>query len=534
MNNKEIDASQLRQELSLKNEWAIIDIREAKYYAQGHINLSAHISLSYLELSVLQSLPRQSVPVVIVSQNGGDAAQRAAAQLSRLGYSNVRILTGGISAWLANGYPVGTGYNTLVKTFSDLAHAHYQTPTITPAELQNRLASGQPTTIIDCRPEQEHRNLSIKGAHNAPGVELALYELQQQDAGHLYVISCFSRTRGIVGTTTLARLNHLTNVAFLEDGIMAAFLHGVPTGPGDPQLAIPAAQASDTALRQASEKIIADYGLQPIDGEDYQRFLDEREQRTLYVFDIRPAAAYQQGHLAEAVHVPGGQLLMNFDAHVPVRNARIVLVDDSHAKRGAVSAFWLSHFNHAEIYILALDATQHHLTSAPAATPALPQDVRWLEPHQVAQRLEQGIALFDVGPSLFYENAHIPQAQFILRASLSAHFKAQGIPAAIVFTSPDGSNAAYAAADISREFGIETYALKGGTDAWQRAGLPVTDQFTPQQLLSPFDDDWGSTMRAKVNREQKFRDYLAWERSLGHLIPQDDSVQFYWPSIANV
>lgn len=53
--------------------------------------------------------------------------------------------------------------------------------------------------------------------------------------------------------------------------------------------------------------------------------------------------------------------------------------------------------------------------------------------------------------------------------------------------------------------------------------------FEPQQLLSPFDDDWGSTMRAKVNREQIFRDYLTWERGLGHDIARDDTVQFRWP-----
>jgi len=528
MSYSEIEPGQLRHALSLQNEIAIIDIREAKYYGQGHINLSAHISLSYLESTVLQALPRKSVPVVIVDEDGGHLAQRASVLLARLGYSDIRILTGGITAWKAAGYPLGSGYNTLVKTFSDLAHSHYATPTITPAQLQARLENAQPTTIIDCRPEQEHRNLSIEGAYNAPGVELALYDFDQQQEDHLYVISCFSRTRGIVGTTTLARLNNVPNVVFLENGIMAAFLHGLPIGPGNRQLPAPGQLASEDQLRQQAEQLIQDYDLQRIDNAQYQRFLAEKEQRSLYVFDVRPAAAYQQGHLPAAQSVPGGQLLMTYDAQVPVRHARIVLVDDGHLKRAAVTAFWLSHFNNAEIFILSLADTESDLVSADATLPILPQDIRWLTPDEAAPRIQQGLAVWDVGPSLDYEKAHIPEAQFALRASLPALLQAAGTPTAILFTSPDGSNAAYAAAEVSREWGIEAYALVGGTQGWQQAGLPVTEHFTPQQLLSPFDDDWGSTMRAKTEREQKFRAYLAWESSLGHLIPQDDSVQFSW------
>ncbi|CNL86417.1 Uncharacterised protein [Mycobacterium tuberculosis] len=40
-------------------------------------------------------------------------------------------------------------------------------------------------------------------------------------------------------------------------------------------------------------------------------------------------------------------------------------------------------------------------------------------------------------------------------------------------------------------------------------------------------------MRAKVNREQIFRNYLTWERNLGHEVPQDETVKFLWPSVSN-
>jgi rhodanese-related sulfurtransferase len=528
---KSLSPDELRVALSDGQELAMIDVREAKFYAQGHINLATHISLSSLEPQILRSTSRKSVPIVVVDDEGAvkGEAERARDVLEALFFTNVRLLAGGISAWKDSGYALGTGYNTLVKTFSDLALARYDTPTITPGELRVRLASGLATTIIDCRPQQEHRDMTIVGAQNVPGVELALYDLEKtSDAEHLYVISCFSRTRGIVGTTTLALLNNLQNVAFLEDGIMAAFLLGLPTGPGDRQLPSPGQLASEEALRQHAADIIHRYKLNVIDHPKYLSFLAEQDDRTLYIFDVRPEGAYQDGHLLGSQSAPGGQLMMTYDTQVPVRNARVVLIDDAHMKRAAVSAFWISHFNNAEIYILPIDGPDFTLVSEIPPI-VLPGDVNWLTPHEAEARLNGGLQILDVGPSLSYERGHIPGAKFVLRSLLPTWLKTNHAGAPLVFTSPDGVNAAYAASEVSRTFGIDAYAISGGTDAWHHAGLPVEVGFDPDQLLSPFLDDWGSTMRAKSNREQIFRDYLTWERSLGHTIPQDDTVQFRWP-----
>ncbi|MGE8347840.1 rhodanese-like domain-containing protein [Pseudomonas helleri] len=530
-----ISAGDLYAVLMRREEIAVIDVREARFYAQGHINLSAHSALSSLELQVLRSVPRPQVCVVLVDDDGavGGAAEQAMSVLAASSFTHVRLLEGGIKGWQASGYSLGTGYNTLVKAFADLAHAHYATPTVTPAQLEARFEGGQLTTVIDCRPEVEYQKSSVGRAVNVPGVELALQTLSSTDeADHLYVISCFSRTRGIVATTTLARLNGVSNVAFLEDGVMASFLYGLPTGPGDAQLPSPGRLAPDEVLRQHTATLVQRHGLKVIDHAQFLQLQAERDQRTLYVFDVRPEAAYRAGYLAHAVSVPGGQLLMTYDAHVPVRHARIVLVDDGHLKRAAVTAFWLSHFDNADIYLLSLDEAGVTLVTE-TPTDALPAKVRWLAPQQVQEHLAAGLPVLDVGPSLDYEQGHLPGAKFVLRPSLAAWLETQP-PGPLVFTSPDGVNAAYAAAQVSRTLGLEAYALKGGTQAWRAAGLEVEMAFEPQQLLSPFDDDWGSTMRAKVNREQIFRDYLTWERGLGHDIARDDTVQFRWPdSVTN-
>ncbi len=525
-----VRAGPLHAQLRGDEELAVLDVREARSFAQGHIALSSHQSLSFLEPAAARVLPRKSVPVVVVDENGGDRARIAREKLIALGFPQVRILEGGVQAWSAAGHAISTGYNTVVKAFADLAHDRLGTPTIPPGELERRLQAGRPTTVVDCRPAHEYRQLSIAGARNAPGVELLHHDFDAHpDPDHLWVISCFSRTRGIVGTTSLARLAHRGKVAFLEDGIMAAVLHGLPTQPGAAD-GLPAPRLSRDAAQHLAAGIIARHGLRVIDRAGYETLKAQAAGRSLYVFDVRPESRHAQGHLAGAVSAPGGQLLMTCDLQIPVRRARIVLVDDDDLLRASVTAFWLSHVTDAEIHILR-DA-EKDFTATPSP-PALPADVDGIEPAALEERLAAGaVEVFDVGPSLAYEQGHIPGARFILRAQAQAWFEAHRPTRPIVFTSPDGANAAYAAQEASRAFGVPASALKGGTQAWSAAGLPIATDHAPDQRLSPFDDDWGSPMRVRTAREAPFREYLEWERALGHRIADDDTVAFRWPSLS--
>jgi hypothetical protein len=58
------------------------------------------------------------------------------------------------------------------------------------------------------------------------------------------------------------------------------------------------------------------------------------------------------------VAVSGGQLLMHFENLVAVRNASVVLVDEPHRLRSAITAFWLLQLGEAQEYIL--DARPGH------------------------------------------------------------------------------------------------------------------------------------------------------------------------------
>ena len=78
-------------------EFALIDVREPRVTAeQGSILLAVSVPLSGLELHVGLLIPRLSTPVIVYDSGDGDLADRGAARLRELGYTDVRTLAGGI------------------------------------------------------------------------------------------------------------------------------------------------------------------------------------------------------------------------------------------------------------------------------------------------------------------------------------------------------------------------------------------------------------------------------------------------------
>jgi rhodanese-related sulfurtransferase len=514
-------------------ELALLDVRETRWFVQRHLNLARNVPFSGLELQVAALVPRRSTPVVLIDDHGAPdgVAHEAAAVLARLGYTDVRTLAGGLQRWLAEGLPAIDGYGTLVKAFGDRARLHYGTPGLPVEALRARLREGRPTTLVDARPRAEFEFLSLPGARNHAGTELALRRFEaggpDHQPDHLWAIHCFSRTRGIVGATTLRLLGRASDAVFVEDGVMDWGLHGAPTvqnaAPGDELPPEPPA-----LLRAIADDLLHSFALPLADAAQLARWRDD-DARTLYLFDVRPEpdAAFAGSGLR---HVPGGQLLMHFENLVGTRGARIVLVDDpAHRLRAAVTAFWLTQLGQAEVYVY--DGALTPSQAPPAAPVALDGAPPPLAPDALALlRRDGAVTVIDVGPSLDYERGHLPGALYLLPASLTPLAPHAAAGRTWVFTSPDGTAAARVARDARRRWGesgaVVTW-LQGGTQGWQASGRPLATDYVPAQLLTPFDDDWGSVMRVfGPRRDAAWADYLAWERALAGRVLQDSSVRF--------
>ena len=93
----------------------VIDVREPAEFETGHIPGSINIPRGVLEFQVDahpavanvsdEALYHKERPIVVVCRTGGRAAL-SAVNLQRLGFSNVRSITGGVIAWGEAGMPL--------------------------------------------------------------------------------------------------------------------------------------------------------------------------------------------------------------------------------------------------------------------------------------------------------------------------------------------------------------------------------------------------------------------------------------------
>jgi len=94
---------------SMSNPVQILDVREASEFEAGRIPGAVNIPRGILEFRIgeLPDFTNKAAPILIYCRTGGRAAL-AAVQLSKIGYTNLKSITGGIMAWQTANLPVET------------------------------------------------------------------------------------------------------------------------------------------------------------------------------------------------------------------------------------------------------------------------------------------------------------------------------------------------------------------------------------------------------------------------------------------
>ncbi|ASN83020.1 rhodanese-like domain-containing protein [Deinococcus ficus] len=82
---------------------AVLDVRTAAEFAEGHIGGAANIPLDSLGARTGELDPAQ--PLYVICRSGSRSAQ-ASALLVGAGFRDIRNVTGGMNDWQAAGYPV--------------------------------------------------------------------------------------------------------------------------------------------------------------------------------------------------------------------------------------------------------------------------------------------------------------------------------------------------------------------------------------------------------------------------------------------
>jgi len=213
-------------------ELALVDVREELIYSQGHLLLARSAPLSRLELKFAQLVPRRTTRIVLCDGNDG-LAERAAAVLARNGYSDLRIVAGGVAAWAAAGFELFTGVNVPSKAFGEFIQHEDGTPSIAADELARLIGKDADLVVLDSRPFDEYARVSIPGATNVPGAELVLRARDLTPSPDtMVVVNCAGRTRSIIGAQSLINAGLPNKVVALRNGTMGWSLAGLTCDSG--------------------------------------------------------------------------------------------------------------------------------------------------------------------------------------------------------------------------------------------------------------------------------------------------------------
>jgi rhodanese-related sulfurtransferase len=513
----------VRAALLAREEIALLDVREEDPFAQSHPLWAANLPWARIERDAWQRIPRCDTRIVVYDDGEGLAAS-AMQRLRAIGYSNVSELQGGLAGWRDAGGELFRDVNVPSKSFGELVESQRHTPSLPAEEVKALLDAKADVVVLDARRFDEYNTMSIPTGISVPGAELVLRaRALAPDPKTRVIVNCAGRTRSIIGTQSLVNAGLPNPVAALRNGTIGWTLAGKQLDKGQMRRA-GAVDAETRAAAQLRARRVADAaGVGRVEPRDLESL--EAPGRTLYRFDVRHPEEYDVGHLPGFLSAPGGQLVQETDHFVPVRGARIVLVDDD-GVRANMTASWLAQMGWDVHLLDGVLSAELSSTDVAATRPALPT-LRFVRPQQLADWLAtdgEATQVIDMSASAGYVKQHIPGAWFALRSQLPQALKTLPPRRRLVLTCRASVIAAYTAGDDSLRNEHEVWVLEGGNLAWIAAGLPT--ETGQARLASPPIDRYRRPYEGTDNAAAAMQAYLDWEFGLVAQLARDGTHGF--------
>ncbi|MBO0740590.1 MAG: sulfurtransferase [Hyphomicrobiaceae bacterium] len=514
-----IDASTLKGWLSDGDEIALIDVREAGQFGQGHLFFAVPLPYSRFELGLNALVPKRDVRMVLCDGGQDAVAQRAAKRAEALGYHCVHVLSGGTAAWQRAGYTLYEGVNVPSKTFGELVEHERHTPRITAVELDAMRVAGENFVIVDGRPFGEYQKMNIPGGICCPNGELVLRIGDiAPDASTKIIVNCAGRTRSIIGAQTLIDFGVPNPVMALENGTQGWMLAGLTLEHGASRRHGDRITGNVAALAERARALGESRGVVWVEAEEAQAWTAGDALRTTYLIDVRTAEEFAASPVPGFVHAPGGQLVQATDQWIGVKGARILLVDGE-GVRAPVIASWLRELGH-EACVLAGGVAAAVAKPWPEIASPSPPPPNTISARELADALQhEAAALIDLRPAMSYRAGHIARARWSIRPRLVSAVVHVGKTVVLVADAP--GIAALAALDLAEAGCRDIRLLAEGPQSWRGAGLSVVA--TPED---PPDADCIDflffTHGRHAGNADDARRYLAWETGLiGQLDAQE-------------
>ncbi len=533
---KTVSADSLRDLLNDGGEIALLDVREEGVFLESHLFWAVCIPLSRLELRIDDMVPRRDTRIVLCDDGAAGLAEIAAERLESFGYTDVAILEGGTAGWAAAGHELFSGVNVPSKAFGEFVEHTYDTPRIPAEELKRMMDEDTDMVILDSRPAAEYHRMNIPGGVDCPGAELVyrVHDLAPNPETTV-VVNCAGRTRSIIGAQSLINAGIPNKVVALKDGTMGWELAGFDCETGQSRLAGPPTPAGLVKAINAAQAVADRFGVETIDIPTVEGWLQDPT-RTTYLLDVRAPEEFLAGHIPGSIGAPGGQLVQATDEYVGVRNARLVLIDDT-GVRARMTASWLVQLGWPEVRVLdgGLDSVQ--LEEAPNRT-RVPGMANWptVDAPTAKALIDNdpgpdpkfggGVGVLDLADSLtFRDKGHIPGAWWGVRARMTEAVEKMPDIDTLILVSPDSALARLAAPEAAALWdAAQVLVLEGGMRAWTTADLPTETGI--DRATTSTDDVWYKPYDHPGEVRDKMQGYLDWEVALVEQMARDGTVSF--------
>lgn len=373
----------VRAALIARDEIAIVDLRDEAPFSTGHPLFASQLPPARIAIEAANRFPRKDATIVLYDDGEGltgDGAERFRA----LGYSDIRLLEGGLKGWAAAGYQLFEDVNSYSKAFGELVEHRRATPSLAAPEVQALIDDKADIAILDARRFDEFNTMALPGGVSVPGAELVLRAASiAPSPDTTIIVNCAGRTRSIIGTQSLINAGLPNRIVALRNGTIGWTLAGQTLAHGRdarfPEVGNDAAEAARLRARNVAYRA----GVKQIDGFELAALAADAR-RTLYRFDVRTPEEYAEGHIPGFLSAPGGQLVQETDHFAPVRGARIILSDgvteSLSGPRADMTGSWLAQLGW-EVYVLAA-APEELETGNPHAVPPRGPEGRYRRPYE--------------------------------------------------------------------------------------------------------------------------------------------------------
>jgi rhodanese-related sulfurtransferase len=99
----ECTVDDVKKRLDAGDRFLLVDVREDREFAAGHILGAVHIGKGVIERDIEAKVPDPATPMVLYC-GGGFRSALAAEALQKMGYTNVVSMDGGWREWNQKGY----------------------------------------------------------------------------------------------------------------------------------------------------------------------------------------------------------------------------------------------------------------------------------------------------------------------------------------------------------------------------------------------------------------------------------------------